>query len=60
MASPTKKTSKNKKAKPHRLVKTSAAEQAQGIAELRQQLADSARELEDCKRQHAARLGYCE
>ena len=42
MASTTKKGSKNKKAKLRRpVVKTSAAEQAQTIAELRQQLAES-------------------
>ncbi|HSE88655.1 MAG TPA: GAF domain-containing protein [Candidatus Binatia bacterium] len=42
MATTTRKGSDNKKAKPRRpLVKTSAAEQAQTIAELRQQLAES-------------------
>jgi uncharacterized coiled-coil protein SlyX len=42
MASPTKKRSKNKKAKLRRsMVKTSVAEQARTIAELRQQLAES-------------------
>src|SRR5262249_40954468 len=45
MATTTKKGSKNTKVKPHRLmVNTSVAEQAQTIAELRQ-------ELQDCKRQ---------
>src|SRR5262245_48138264 len=64
MATPTKKGSKNSKAKPHRaVVKTSVAEQAQTIAELRQQLAESlqresatAKELQDCKRQLAEAL----
>ena len=52
MAITTKKGSKNKKAKRRRsVVKTSPAKQAQTNAELRQQLAESARELEDCKRQ---------
>ena len=42
MATATKKGSKNTKAKPRRaVVKTSLAEQAQTIAELRQQLAES-------------------
>src|SRR5262245_42062001 len=42
MASTTKKDSKKSKAKPRRpMVKTSVAEQAQTIAELRQQLAES-------------------
>src|SRR5262249_52303033 len=42
MATTTKKGSKNKRAKPRRpVVKTSAGEQAQTIAELRQQLAES-------------------
>ena len=42
MASTTKKGSKNKKAKLRRpAMKTSVAEQAQTIAELRQQLAES-------------------
>jgi two-component system, NtrC family, sensor kinase len=42
MATPTKKSSKNSKAKPHRaVVKTSVTEQAETIAELRQQLAES-------------------
>ena len=42
MATTTKKGSENKKAKPRRpVVKTSVAEQAQTIAELRQQLAES-------------------
>src|SRR5262245_46088867 len=42
MATPTKKGSKNSKAKPHRaVVKTSVPEQAQTIAELRQELAES-------------------
>jgi signal transduction histidine kinase/putative methionine-R-sulfoxide reductase with GAF domain len=45
MATPTRKGSKNTKAKPRRaVVKTSLTEQAQTIAELRQ-------ELQDCKRQ---------
>src|SRR5262249_54031510 len=45
MATTTKKGSKNKRAKPRRaVVKTSVSEQAQTIAELRQ-------ELQDCKRQ---------
>src|SRR4029453_2115646 len=59
MATPTKKGSKNSKAKPHRaVVKTSVAEQAQTIAELRQQLFESlqresatAKELQDRNRQ---------
>jgi GAF domain-containing protein len=59
MAATIKKGSKNKKAKLHRpVVKTSLARQAQTIAELRQELAESlqqknatAKELQDCKRQ---------
>ena len=59
MARTTKKGSNNKKATLRRpVVKTSVAEQAQTIAELRQQLAESlqrenatAKELKDCKRQ---------
>ena len=59
MATTTKKGSKNKKAKLRRpVVKTSVAEQAQTIAELRQQLAESlqrenatAKELQDRNRQ---------
>src|SRR5262245_51650029 len=59
MATTARKGSKNKKAKPRRpMVKTSAAEQAQTIAGLRQELAESlqrenatAKELQDCKRQ---------
>src|SRR5262245_38542232 len=64
MATTSKKGSKNKKAKLHRpAVKMSVAEQAQTIAELRQQLAESlqrenatANELQDCKRQLAEAL----
>ena len=59
MASTTKKDSKKSKAKPRRpVVKTSVAEQAQTITELRQQLAESlqregatAKELQDRNRQ---------
>jgi GAF domain-containing protein len=59
MATTTKKGSKNTKARLRGpVVKTSLAEQAQMIAELRQQLAESlqeknatAKELQDCKRQ---------
>jgi len=48
----TKKSSKSKKTKLRRpVVKTSVAEEAQMIAELREQLVDSAKELQDCKRQ---------
>src|SRR5262245_19609104 len=57
MPTPIKKASQNKKVKPRRtVVNTSVAEQAQTIAELRQQLAESlqrengtAKELQDCK-----------
>src|SRR5215510_6419898 len=64
MATTTKKGSKNKKAKLRRpMVNTSVAEQAQTIAELRQELAESlqrenvkAKELQDCKRQLAEAL----
>ena len=64
MATTTKKGSKNKKAKLRRpAMKTSVAEQAQTIAELRQQLTESlqrenttAIELQDCKRQLAEDL----
>src|SRR5262245_15312449 len=64
MATTTKKGSKNTKTKPRGpVVKTSVAEQAQTIAELRQQLAESlqrenatAKELQDCKRQLAEAL----
>ena len=64
MATTTKKGSKNKSAKLRgSVVKTSVAEQAQTIAELRQQLAESlqrenatANELQDCKRQLAEAL----
>jgi GAF domain-containing protein len=52
-----KKGSKTKKPRPHGPeVKTSVAEQAQTLAELRQQLAESAKELQDYKRRHAAEL----
>jgi GAF domain-containing protein len=59
MATTTKKGSKTKKARVHHpMVKTSAAEQAQMIGDLRRQLAESseresatAKELQDCKRQ---------
>jgi signal transduction histidine kinase len=59
MATMTKKGSKTKKTKVHRpMLKTSMAEQAQMIADLRRQLAESserenatAKELQDCKRQ---------
>ena len=61
MASTTKKGSKNNKPRSRRpKAKTSAAEEAQAIVELRrqledrnQQLAESAKELQDCKRQFA-------
>jgi transcriptional regulator with GAF, ATPase, and Fis domain len=57
MASTTKKGSKRKKVNPRRaLVKKSTAKQAQTIVELRQELAESARELHDCKRQFNAAL----
>jgi signal transduction histidine kinase len=64
MAPPTKKGSKNTKAKPRRtVVKTSLAKRAQTIAELRQQLAESlqresatAKELQDCRRQFTEAL----
>ena len=64
MATTTKKGSKNKRAKLRGpVVKTSVAEQAQTIAELHQQLAESlqrenatANELQDCKRQLAEAL----
>ena len=60
----TKKGSKNTKAKPRRpMVNTPVAEQAQTIAELRQQLAalsqgqeTTAKELQDCRRQLAEAL----
>ena len=48
----TKKSSKTKKTKLLRpKLKTSVVEQGQTIAALRQQLAESAKELQDCKRQ---------
>jgi two-component system NtrC family sensor kinase len=64
MATPTKKGFKSKKARRrHPAMKTSVAEQAQTIAELRQQLTESlqrenttAIELQDCKRQLAEAL----
>ncbi len=52
MKPPSKKGSKNTKAKPRSaVVKTSPSEQKQTIAELRQELASLAQELDDCKRQ---------
>src|SRR5512138_1873485 len=47
----TKKSSKTEKAKPRSRVKASAVTQRPTYADLRQQLADSANELQDCKRQ---------
>jgi hypothetical protein len=56
MATTTKKTPKDRKAKVHRqAVKTSLLKLTLTNAELRQQLAESARELQDCKRQLAGR-----
>jgi GAF domain-containing protein len=52
MAITTKNGSKNKKAKLRRpVVKTSVAKEVQTNAELRQQLAESAKEIQDCRRQ---------
>ena len=54
---PTKKSSKNKKAKARSTAaKTSQAKEAQTIAELRQQLAELGRELQDGKRQRSEDL----
>src|SRR4029453_5822133 len=66
MATPTKKGSENKRAKLRGpVVKTSVAEQAQTIAELRHKVAalskgqeTTARELQDCRRQLAEALEY--
>jgi GAF domain-containing protein len=66
MATPTKKGSENKRAKLRGpVVKTSVAEQAQTIAELRQQVAalsqgqeTTAKELQDCRRQLAEALEH--
>jgi GAF domain-containing protein len=52
----TKKSSKIPKAKPRSRVKASAVTQRPTYAELSQQLADSAKELQDCKRQLAEAL----
>src|SRR6516162_9086714 len=46
-----KKSSKPQKAKPRNRVKASAVTQRPTYAELRQQLGESAKELQDCKRQ---------
>ncbi len=52
METPTRKGSKTTKAKPRSpVVKTSPAKRPQTNAELRQQLAESVKELQDCKRQ---------
>src|SRR6516162_9097460 len=51
-----KKSSKPQKAKPRNRVKASAVTQRPTYAELRQQLAESAKELQDCKRQLAESL----
>ena len=51
-----KKSSKSQKAKPRNRVKASAVTQRPTYAELRQQLAESAKELQDCKRQLAESL----
>ena len=66
MATTTRKGSKNRKAKPRPpMVNTSVAEQAQTIAELRQQVAAlsqgqeaTAKELQDCRRQLAEALEH--
>jgi hypothetical protein len=49
-----KETPKTQKSKPRTVVKASAVTQRPTYAELRQQLAELARELQDCKRQQAA------
>ena len=55
MATPTKKGSKNTKAKPRRAVaKTSPLKRAQTIAELRQELESSNRDLTEAREQQTA------
>ena len=55
----TKKGSKSKSAKPpQNAVKTSPVKPAQTMAELRRQLAESAKDAQDCKRQLAEALEH--